>query len=111
MSVRASVAIEIEWALASGEREDYRQDHPVLAAVYEAHPDLLARVDAMWGPGEEMSCGGFMELMVLAHDGGLLFSTDADELLDRLDELCAMAPPRTPRASCRCCRRPTRTER
>jgi DNA-binding transcriptional ArsR family regulator len=87
------VAIEIEWALASGEREDYRQDHPVLAAVYEAHPELQARVDSIWGPGEEMSCGGFMELMVLAHNGGLLFATDADELLDRLEELCTRAPP------------------
>ena len=46
----------------------------------------------MWGPGEEISCGGFMELMVLAHDGGLLFSTDADALLDRLDALCTSAP-------------------
>ena len=90
VSVRASVAIEIEWALASGENEDYRHDHPVVAAVYEDHPDLQARVDAMWGPGEETSCGGFMELMVLAHSGGLLFSTDGDELIARLDELCTM---------------------
>ncbi len=90
VSVRASVAIEIEWALASGENEDYRLDHPVVAAVYEDHPDLQARVDAMWGPGEETSCGGFMELMVLAHSGGLLFSTDGDQLIARLDELCAM---------------------
>ncbi len=93
--MRASVAIEIEWALASGEREDYRHDHPVLARIYEAHPGLLTRVDGMWGPDEHMSCGGFMELMVLAHEGGLLFSTDAAELLDRLADLCA-APPRTP---------------
>ncbi|MGA3146566.1 MAG: metalloregulator ArsR/SmtB family transcription factor [Acidimicrobiales bacterium] len=93
VSVRPSVAIEIEWALASGEREDYRADHPVLAAVYEAHPDLQARVDGIWGPGEEMSCGGFMELMVLAHAAGLLFATDADELLDRLEELCTTPRP------------------
>jgi len=39
-----------------------------------------------------MSCGGFLELMVLAHRGGLLFSTDAELLLERLDGLCA-APP------------------
>jgi DNA-binding transcriptional ArsR family regulator len=88
ISVRSSVVIEIEWALASGEREDYRRDHPVLAAIYDRHPDLQARVCTIWGPGEAMSCGGFMELMVLAHEGGLLFSTDADVLLDRLDHLC-----------------------
>src|SRR5271155_1389589 len=94
VSVRPSVAIEIEWALASGEREDYRRDHPVLAEVYDSRPELRARVESMWGPGEEMSCGGFMELMVLAHDGGLLFSTDADELLGRLGPLCAASPTR-----------------
>jgi ArsR family transcriptional regulator, cadmium/lead-responsive transcriptional repressor len=89
VSVQPSVAIEIEWALASGERDDYRRDHPVLAAVFDRDPELQLRVDAMWGPGEEMSCGGFMELMVLAHVGGLLFTTDAEELLDRLESLCA----------------------
>jgi DNA-binding transcriptional ArsR family regulator len=90
--VRPSLIIEIEWALASAEREDYRRDHPVLAAVYDRNPDLQARVRSMWGPGEEVSCGGFMELMVIAHHGGLLFSTDADLLLDRLGDLCASVP-------------------
>ncbi len=89
VSVCASVAIEIEWALASGEREDFRRDHAALEAVYGSDPDLEARVHSIWGPGESISCGGFLELMVLAHQGGLLFSTDADTLIDRLEELCA----------------------
>jgi DNA-binding transcriptional ArsR family regulator len=92
VSVRPSVAIEIEWALATGERDDYRRDHPVLSAVYERHPDLQAQVRAMWSPSEATSCGGFMELMVLAHHGGLLFSTDANALLDRLGDLCLTVP-------------------
>ncbi|HXQ44021.1 MAG TPA: metalloregulator ArsR/SmtB family transcription factor [Acidimicrobiales bacterium] len=89
VTVSASVAIEIEWALASGEREDFRRDHPGLEAVYRGVPDLEERVRSFWGPGEAVSCGGFLELMVLAHHGGLLFSTDADALLDRLDVLGA----------------------
>jgi ArsR family transcriptional regulator, cadmium/lead-responsive transcriptional repressor len=94
VSVRASVAIEIEWALASAESEDYRRDHLGLDAVYADTPDLAARVGAMWGPDEVMTHGNhFLELMVLAHQGGLLFSTDADVLLDRLDELCTKVPP------------------
>jgi ArsR family transcriptional regulator, cadmium/lead-responsive transcriptional repressor len=94
VSVRASVAIEIEWALASAEREDYRRDHQGLDSVYRNDPDLEERVGAMWGPDEVMTHGNhFLELMVLAHQGGLLFSTDADVLLDRLDELCTVVPP------------------
>lgn len=92
ISVSSSVAIEIEWALASGERDDFQKDHSILGAIYERHGDLQDRVRAMWGPGERVSCGGFLELMVVAHHGGLLFSTDADTLIDRLDELCLTVP-------------------
>jgi DNA-binding transcriptional ArsR family regulator len=88
VSARASVAVELEWALASGEREDFRSDHPALAAVYDQHPELQTRVQTLWGPGGSMSCGGFLELMALAHRGGLLFSTDAELLIERLDGLC-----------------------
>ncbi len=93
VSARPSVAVELEWALSSGDREDFRRDHPALEAIYQRAPELQARVQSIWGPGEAMSCGGFLELMVLAHRGGLLFSTDADLLIDRLDELCAMPAP------------------
>ena len=88
VSVEASVAVEIEWALASSQRPDFLVDHPALDAVYARHPDLIDRVRSMWGPDEAMSCGCFLELLVLAHHGGLLFSTDAETLLARLDELC-----------------------
>lgn len=90
--VQASVAIELEWALGSGGRADYRADNAVLAEVYERRPDLLERVEAQWGPEEVMSCFGYFELLVLAHRGGLLFTTDADALVDRLDELCTLDP-------------------
>jgi DNA-binding transcriptional ArsR family regulator len=90
VSVSPSVAIEIEWALASGDRDDFRRDHPALEAVYGEHPGLQERVRSIWGPDETMTPDGhFLELMVLAHYGGLLFSDDADGLIDRLDELCA----------------------
>jgi DNA-binding transcriptional ArsR family regulator len=95
VSVQPSVAIEIEWALASGENREFRRDSPVLLAVYERHPELQSRVRNMWGPEEAMSCGGFMELMVLAHHGGLLFSTDGDAVVERLGDLCLTAPAST----------------
>jgi DNA-binding transcriptional ArsR family regulator len=96
VSVCPSVAVEIEWALASADREDYRRDHAGLDAVFGSHPDLQGRVQSFWVADEAMSLGNhFLELMVLAHHGGLLCSTDADELLDRLDDLAATLPPPT----------------
>jgi DNA-binding transcriptional ArsR family regulator len=92
VAVRPSLAVELEWALASGENEQYRRDHPLIAGVYDAHPDLQDRVRGMWARDEVMSCGGFMELMFLAHHGGLLFGTGADALIARLDELCRTIP-------------------
>ncbi|MDP9073778.1 MAG: metalloregulator ArsR/SmtB family transcription factor [Actinomycetota bacterium] len=91
--VHASIAVELEWALASSERVDYRRDHAALVTLYDQSPQLGERVRSFWGPDVAMSCGGFMELMALAHHGGLLLSTDARSLLGRLEDLCA-SPPR-----------------
>jgi DNA-binding transcriptional ArsR family regulator len=93
VSVRPSIAIEIEWALGSAERDDYLRDHPVLAEIYTRHPELRSRVRSFWGPGEAVSCGGFMELMVIAHHGAMLFTTDAGALLEALPRLIATTEP------------------
>lgn len=85
-----SIAIELEWALAAGENAQWRSDHPTLAAIYEGNPELHASVRGIWGPDVATSCGGFMELMVLAHRGGHLLSDDADALLDDLERLCTL---------------------
>lgn len=90
--VGGSIAVELDWALASAWRQDFRRDHAVLARVFEGSPALAERVRSFWETSEWTSCGGSIELMILAHHGGLLFSTDADELLGRLEELCANAP-------------------
>jgi DNA-binding transcriptional ArsR family regulator len=53
-------------------------------------------VQSFWVADEAMTLGNhFLELMVLAHHGGLLCSSDADELLDRLEGLAATMPPAT----------------
>ncbi len=90
--VRGSVVIELEWALATAGHEEYRLDHPILGAVYDAHPDLLRRVGELWGAEDALSCYCFLELMVLANHGGLLFTLDADALFDRFEELCRDVP-------------------
>lgn len=90
--VGGSIAVELEWALAAARRQDFRRDHAVLARVFDASPALAERVRAFWEPSERTSCGGSIELLIIANHGGLLFSTDADELLGRLEQLCANAP-------------------
>jgi DNA-binding transcriptional ArsR family regulator len=95
VAVGPSIATELEWVLGYAGRKDWQADHPVIRRVYEERPDLAVRVLDMWEPEQAVSCRGFMELMVLAHRGGLLLSADAETLLSRLPELCA-APPVDP---------------
>lgn len=92
VTVSASVAVELDWALAASERADYRRDHAALAALYDESPELGERVRSFWGGDVAVSCGGFMELIPLAHHGQLLFSTDAAALLGGLEDLCASGP-------------------
>jgi DNA-binding transcriptional ArsR family regulator len=89
VGIHPSAAIELGWVLAAAERADY---HPVLAAMYDAAPELRDRARTFWGADVALSCGSFLELLVLAHHGGLLFSLDAAALLGRMDELAATAP-------------------
>lgn len=90
-AVRGSIAVELEWALAAGEREDWRGDHSTLEAVYGADPELLQRVKALWGPDHATECGcGFMELSLLAYAGDRLFTLDAEAFLDDLDRMCTL---------------------
>jgi DNA-binding transcriptional ArsR family regulator len=90
--VRASLVVELEWALASAGRPDYLRDHPTLGTLYGADPDLQRRVGELWGEEDALSFGCFLELLVLAHHGGLLFSMDPEALFERFDALCAAAP-------------------
>lgn len=97
VTVRPSVAIELEWVLHSAMREDFRADHPALRALYdEERPDLLGAVTAMWADGDPSGGstwhGAFTELVLVAHHGGLLFGGDGATLLDALPELCESVP-------------------
>ncbi len=92
VSIQGSIAVELEWALGSASRADFRDDHPVLSAVYGADPALGQQIRDFWPADLSMSCGGFMELILLAHHGGVLFTLDPDELLSQVEEICARAP-------------------
>src|SRR5579862_8209584 len=94
--VSASIAVELEWVLAAADRPDHRQDNPLLVDLYAGHTDLAERVRTFWGPGPRRSglgCDGHhLELLALAHHGGLLYTDDAEKLLNHLEALCATAP-------------------
>jgi DNA-binding transcriptional ArsR family regulator len=60
--------------------------------LYRTSPHLIERITGLWRDDEALSYPGYLELSVVAHHGGLFFSTDADELFGALEELCANAP-------------------
>lgn len=90
--VSGSIAVELEWAISAAWQADFRRDHSVLAKLYDNHPELGERVRAMWSDSERTSCGGSIDLMVLAHHAGLLYSLDAKALLDNIEDICVDAP-------------------
>ncbi len=88
----ASLAVEIDWALSSAHQLGRRSLRPAVENLYRNDPALVERISGLWGPDETLSYPGYLELSVLAHQGDVLFATDSDELLGRLDGLAADAP-------------------
>ena len=93
VAVAGSIAVELDWVLHAASQPSFRRDHATLGRVYDETPRLGERVRALWAaPETTTDGGGSMELAVLAHHGGLLFTLDAEELLGRLEDLCVSAP-------------------
>jgi hypothetical protein len=92
VAVGGSLAAELDWALHAAYQPAFRRDHATLGKLYSEAPDLAERVGTFWGPAGATECSGSMEMTLLAHHGGLLFSLDADELLGRLEELSTTVP-------------------
>ncbi len=92
ISVHGSVAVELEWALASAWRLEFQRDHPSLARLYSGSPSLAERVMEFWPKDAVTSCGGSIELIALAHHVGLLACTEPAQLLANLDKACSDAP-------------------
>jgi DNA-binding transcriptional ArsR family regulator len=92
IAVHGSVAVELEWALASAWRLEFQRDHPSLARLYSGSPSLAERVMEFWPKDAVTSCGGSIELIALAHHVGLLACTEPAQLLANLDKACSDAP-------------------
>jgi DNA-binding transcriptional ArsR family regulator len=89
--IGGSIAVELDYAMLAATNPQIRSDHAELMRLYGDSSEMERRVCALWPPRETPPMGA-LELSILAHQGGLLLSVDADELLDRLDALAAAAP-------------------
>jgi DNA-binding transcriptional ArsR family regulator len=91
LGAHASLAVEIDWVL-SGASQTRASSPAGLEGLYSRRPDLAERVLRLWGPEETLSYPGYLELTILSHHGGRLFSTDSDAYLGALEEMTAGAP-------------------
>ncbi len=98
LRIGGSIAVELDYAMLAASNLLVRGDHPELVQLYASSPEMERRVRSLWEP-EEAPLWGAMELAILAHRGGLLFSTDPDQLLNRLEALAAAVPTDLPLAS------------
>lgn len=89
--IGGSIAVELDYAMLAATNPEVRGNHPELERLYADGSGMERRVRALWTPQETPPTGA-LELSILAHRGGLLFSVDPEELLERLDALAAAAP-------------------
>jgi ArsR family transcriptional regulator, arsenate/arsenite/antimonite-responsive transcriptional repressor len=89
LGAHGSLAVEIDWALTAAHQMG-RSHHPLLNDLYFGDPDLADQVRRLWDPDETLSYPGHLELSIMAHHGGMLFSTDSDAFLGRLEEMCSL---------------------
>ncbi|MHB1497627.1 MAG: ArsR/SmtB family transcription factor [Acidimicrobiales bacterium] len=90
--VAGSIAVELDWAFGLPSRPAAMRDHPSLERAYAASPGLARRIESFWGPEEATAWGSSIELQILAHHAGVLFSLDPKELIGQLEAICADAP-------------------
>ena len=90
--VGGSIAVELDWAFGLPSRPPSMRDHPSLERAYAGSPGLARRIESFWGPEEATTWGSSIELQILAHHAGVLFSLDPKELIGQLEAICADAP-------------------
>jgi DNA-binding transcriptional ArsR family regulator len=88
--VETSVAVELEWAMATALHPDWMAEHPTLGEVYARRAELVGELRSLWPAELGLGCAGFLEIVVLAHHAGQLFG-DAEALLGALPEATATA--------------------
>jgi DNA-binding transcriptional ArsR family regulator len=98
VTVRASAPVELCWALHAAQKKEFRDAHPALRALYAEDPELLDQAATFWD--DDASPGlGFLELLVLAHEGNELFAVDLGGLFSELDALASRTQPHLSLAS------------
>ncbi len=87
--------------MASTLHPDWLDDHPTLGRIWARNPELAEELRTLWPPELATECGGFLELIVLAHHAGILSSTDGPGLVEAIAGAIATVPNDTRRLSLR----------
>lgn len=93
--IAPSVACELEFVLFVARTHDswHRPDPAWLGPFIGAHADVYQRIREFWGEDRSPECA---EFLILAERAGALFSLDAAELLDGVEEEAAALQPLPP---------------
>src|ERR1700734_1124514 len=85
-----SLASDLSWLLSVAARPSMQARYPKLAEMFKGREDLADRVRTFWEDCAEEMC--FSEIQVLAQHGGVVSSTDPDELWAGIERAVATIP-------------------
>jgi DNA-binding transcriptional ArsR family regulator len=90
VSATPSLVTDLSWLLSVAARPSMQARYPKLAEMFKGREDLAGRVRTFWEDSAEEMC--FTEIQVLAQYGGVVSSTDPDELWAGIERAVATIP-------------------
>jgi DNA-binding transcriptional ArsR family regulator len=90
VSATPSLVTDLSWLLSVAARSSMQAKYPKLAEMFTGREDLADRVRTFWADRAEETC--FSEIQVLAEHGGVISSTDPDELWAGIESAVATIP-------------------
>src|SRR5580698_5320095 len=90
VSATPSLVTDLSWLLSVAARPSMQARYPKLAEMFKGREDLAGRVHTFWEDCAEEMC--FSEIQVLAQYGGVISSTDPEELWAGIEAAVATVP-------------------
>jgi DNA-binding transcriptional ArsR family regulator len=85
-----SLVCDLTWVLSLAFRPDWRENHPLAAAILGRREDLVDRISTFWADAGPGVC--FTEAQILAHHGGALGETSPAALWAALEAAVSTVP-------------------